>query len=223
MQSQLNTLLSKNENQPILNPKYESEQASQLQHNLSKKLINEIESLTNVAANQEPKQADQTKVGLMHYNYKLAQKFNKTILWQVTYELFCTPGLSEANAQSDLAQFTDFEKRISELEKLLGSNTYMVPPCISALYFVRQLTKLFCSQGSMQPSDLLSVLDKMNQKISFLNPPELEKMDRKLKMLALDMDDFVKNEEKKSLSSQQEKKVNTLFFKKKILTKGSIR
>jgi hypothetical protein len=54
---------------------------------------------------------------------------------------------------------------------------------------------------------MLSLVDAMNDKLSLLNQVDLDKVDRKLKMLSLELDDIARSEEKTGLPAHQEKKV----------------
>ena len=54
---------------------------------------------------------------------------------------------------------------------------------------------------------MLSLVESMNDKLSLLNQVELDKVDRKLKMLSLELDDIARSEEKTGLPAHQEKKV----------------
>lgn len=125
----------------------------------------------------------------------------------MTYELFCAPTLAQSVKEgTDLSQLTHIERRLAQLEKLLGTSTFMVWRR-SLGGTVRTCNDSHCVQGNMPTSDLLQVVEMMNDKLDLLNRSELEKVDRKLKMMSLELDDIVRSEERIGLPAHQEKKV----------------
>jgi len=120
LQSQLATLLKDDKVQPILNPKFELEQAAQLQEGLSKKLLAELNNFAKSEVDTTKTTADpQAKPGY------------------VTYELYFNPGqIKELHA----AKVSDLEKRLSQLEQFVGSNKLTIPNA-SLLEVVEQLNE----------------------------------------------------------------------------------
>lgn len=62
----------------------------------------------------------------------------------------------------------------------------------------------------MPQHDLLPLIASMNDKLNLLNQRELDKVDRKLKMMSLELDEIARSEEKIGLPAHQEKKVPIL-------------
>jgi Mg2+ and Co2+ transporter CorA len=172
LQIQLEALIAKEENRPFLNLNYENEQASILQASLSKKLVSHLEAL---AAKGKKKSGQKPSEGS----------------GQITYELFCSPEIAKSIKEgNEVAMIAEMDKRISQLEKLLGTNTF---------------------KGNMPRADLFSLIEILNDKLALLNPEELDKVDRRLKMLSTELDELARSEEATALPAHQEKKVNELY------------
>lgn len=135
---------------------------------------------------------------------------------QITYELYYTPALAEsAKEGSELSVLSEMDRRMAQLEKLLGANTFMVRrpaalcarPDDSTIDGNTHARAQRTQQGNLPANDMLSLVESMNDKLSLLNQVELDKVDRKLKMLSLELDDIARSEEKTGLPAHQEKKV----------------
>jgi len=59
----------------------------------------------------------------------------------------------------------------------------------------------------MPRADLFSLIEILNDKLALLNPEELDKVDRRLKMLSTELDELARSEEATALPAHQEKKV----------------
>jgi len=154
----------------FLNPKYDIEHSVKLQDGLSKKLITELTKFT--PKGQPASTASKTT--------------NES---SIVYELYYTP---EQKQQLAAQKMADVEKRVSELENLLGKAT--------------QVQSVISSGG------LIHNVDEMSEKLKLLtNPNQLESLQRKLKTIAQDMEAL--SEKAKANPQQQpyEKKVDELF------------
>jgi len=106
----------------------------------------------------------------------------------IVYELYYTP---EQKKQMAAQKVAEIEKRVSELENLLGQTT--------------QLQAVISSGG------LIHSVDEMSEKLKLLtNPTQLESLQRKLKTITQEME--AANEKAKATPQQPyEKKVDELF------------
>jgi len=106
----------------------------------------------------------------------------------MTYELYCTTGARGRHGDHELLR--DLDARLSELEKLVGCNKYTQTP---------------------PRSDMVSVVEELDRKISLLDRSELDNVDQRLQMLLREMDTLKRSTEEASLNPVQEKKVNDMF------------
>jgi len=169
--NQLQRLLQKtleNEKiQGIINPKVEIEMAANLQEGLSKKLLAELQTY----ANKPSQQTDGTKES-------------------VVYELYYKP---EQAKQMQVVKLADLDKRITELEQVIG-------PKISSA-----------------PLDILSTVEGLREKLNLLTTPkQLEVLQRTVVNVTQDLDKLAEKRQKVEEDSnptqkQHETKVNEVF------------
>jgi hypothetical protein len=107
----------------------------------------------------------------------------------ITYELYCSP---EGKGSGKITQtaWRELEKRVHDLEKLVGIHPL---------------------GGTEHVQDMWTLSEFLLQKVSLMDTAELNKIDRRLKLLSLEIDDVTRAEEKLAIPSVQEKKVNDLL------------
>jgi len=159
MQQQLEGLLQNEKVQLTLHPAVKLEKDSNQQEQLTNKLLSEIQKFKNTPTTTP----DQ----------------------RVTYELYYTPELAK---YQQLSQIADLEKRITELEKLLGKHS-----------------------GAISGGNLVSSIEQIKTKLSLLDARQLDRLSLKVKLLSQDLDALTKKEEEVLQSVLAQQKINELY------------
>jgi len=165
LQNQLASLLQEDQYSPFLNPRYEVEHSTSLQQNLSKKLFSELSVYTKSNKSSEG---------------------GKDLKSSVTYELYFAPDKAK---YMQMSKFADLERRLAELEKIVGLTVVSSFPL---------------------PSSLISMVEELKSDVSLLNTNQLDSILRKLQTVSQEMNDVLaKNETLPPTSSNDQ--VNELF------------
>jgi len=155
LQNQLTELLKDERYQQLLNPKYEVEHSATVQQGLTKKLLAELSALSKGKGEAKDSKG------------------------QVTYELYYTPDKSK---YLQMSKFADIERRIAELEKVLGTN----------------------QSFPILESPVLNLVDSLRGEVTSLTPSNLDALQRKLSIVSQELNEVLSKHESLSPNGQDQ-------------------